>query len=197
MFQRSIIRSEERRKRRVQERRRRKMGKGVREGKERGSERENWWLLISWVQSLRSFYLLWFLCTGSPVFFWKVSPFLETSWSWVPPTCGSDLVLDPPWLWCTCQTPKEAPICFSTIKSETFYSLLRIEFAEHQTQFTSIVGQECPRVSECVLGAAWLIPEPIQAFTLLEPGQFCHFFDQKLRSTVSGRRHPRSRSLES
>ena len=116
-----------------------------REGKERGSERENWWLLISWVQSLRSFYLLWFLCTGSPVFFWKVSPFLETSWSWVPPTCGSDLVLDPPWLWCTCQTPKEAPICFSTIKSETFYSLLRIGFADHQMQFTSIPGQECPK----------------------------------------------------
>lgn len=42
MFQRSIIRSEERRKRRVQERRRRKMGKGVREGKERGSQKTGW-----------------------------------------------------------------------------------------------------------------------------------------------------------
>ena len=131
------------------------------------------------------------------MFFWKVSPFLETSWSWAPLTCGSDLLLDPPWLLCTSQTQKEAPICFSTIKSETFYSLLRIGLAEHQTQFTSIAGQERPSVSESVLGAAWLIPELVQAFTLPEPGQSFYFFDQKPRSTASGRYHQGSRCLES
>lgn len=42
MFQRSIVRSEERRKRGVQERRRSKKGKRVRKGKERGSRETGW-----------------------------------------------------------------------------------------------------------------------------------------------------------
>lgn len=42
MFQRSIVRSEVRRKRGVQERRRSKKGKRVRKGKERGSRETGW-----------------------------------------------------------------------------------------------------------------------------------------------------------
>ena len=66
-----------------------------RDGKERGCEIENWWLLISCVQSLRSLYLLWVLCPGFPESFQWVSPFLEASWRWAPLNCDSDFVLDP------------------------------------------------------------------------------------------------------
>ena len=66
-----------------------------------------------------------------------------------------DLVLDPS------LPDTEATICFSTIKSETLYSLLRIGCEDHQIQFTSILGRSAPSVSECVLGAALLIPEPL------------------------------------
>ena len=66
-----------------------------REGKGRGVERENWWLLIYWVQSQRSLYLLWVLCPGFPESFQWVSPFLEASWRWAPLNCDSDFVLDP------------------------------------------------------------------------------------------------------
>ena len=125
-------------------------------------EKENWWLLISWVQALRSLDLLWFLCPRTPESFQIVSPFFEASWSWAPLTCVSELVPDPSQTLCTSQTQKEAPICFRTIKSETFSSLLRIGFAEHQMQFTSILGRSVLSVSQCVLGAAWLIPEPVQ-----------------------------------
>ena len=65
-----------------------------REGKEQGWERENWWLLISWVQSLKSLYLLWFLYPGFPQSFQWVSLFLEASWSWAPLNFYSDLILD-------------------------------------------------------------------------------------------------------
>ena len=95
-----------------------------------------------------------------------------------------------------CQTQTEATICFSSIKSETLYSLLRIGCADHQTQFTSILGRSAQSVSECVLGAALRIPEALHAFTLPVPGQSFHFLDHKLRSTASGRRHPGSRSLQ-
>ena len=63
--------------------------------KEWGCEIENWWLLISWVQSLRSLYLLWFLCPVFSESFQWVSPFLETRWRWAPLNCDSDFVLDP------------------------------------------------------------------------------------------------------
>ena len=66
-----------------------------RKGKERGWERENWWLLISWVQSPKSLYLLWFLYPGFPQSFQWVSLFLEARWSWAPLNFDSDLVLDP------------------------------------------------------------------------------------------------------
>ena len=94
------------------------------------------------------------------------------------------------------ETQTEAPICFSTIKSETLYSFLRIGCADHQIQFISILGRSSLTVSEFVLGAALLIPEPLPAFTLPVPGQSCHFLDQRLRNTASGRRHPGSRSLQ-
>ena len=160
-----------------------------REGKERGWERENWWLLISRVQSLRFSYLLWFLCPGFPESFQWVSLSLEASWSWAPLNFDSDLVLDP-------SLPnREAPICFSTITCETLHSLLRIGCADHQIQFISILVRSALSVSECVLGVALLILESLQAFTLPVPGQSCHFLDHKPRSTASGRRHPGSRSL--
>lgn len=63
--------------------------------KEWGCERENWWLLISWVQSQRPFNLLWFLCPGFQKSFQWVSPFLEARWRWAPLNCDSDFVLDP------------------------------------------------------------------------------------------------------
>ena len=94
------------------------------------------------------------------------------------------------------QTQTESTICFSTIKSETLYSLLRIGCTGHQIQFTSILGKSAQSVSQCVLGTALLIPEPLQAFTLPVPGQSCHFLDQRLRNTASGRRHLGSTSLQ-
>ena len=122
-------------------------------------------------------------------------PFSWSPWSWAPFNFYSDLVLDPSRSLYTSQTQTEAPICFSTIKSETLYSLLRIGYADHQIQFTSILGRSGQSVSECVLGAALLIPEPLPGFTLPVPGQSCHFLDQRPRNTASGRRHPGSRSL--
>ena len=56
-------------------------------------------------------------------------------------------------------------------------------------------GQEYPKCDLVFLRAALLIPEPLQAFILPLPGQSCHFLNQKLRNTASGRRHPASRSL--
>ena len=152
--------------------------------------RENWWLLISWVQSLRSLYFLWFLCPGFPESFQWVSLFLKASWSRAPLNFDSDLVLDP-----SLPDTNRGNIYFSTIKSETLYSLLRIGCTDHQIQFTSILGRSAQSVRECVLGEALLIPEPLQAFTLLVPGQSCHFLNHKPRSTASGRHHPGSRSL--
>ena len=110
-------------------------------GKERRCEIENWWLLISCVQSLRSLYLLWVLCPGFPESFQWVSHFLEANWKWAPLNCDSDLVLDPSQTLYTSQTQTEAPVCFSTITSKTLYSLLRIGCADHQIQFTSILGR--------------------------------------------------------
>ena len=159
-------------------------------------EIEDWWLLISCVQSLRSLYLLWVLCPGFPESFQWVSPFLEARWRWAPLNCFSDFVLDPSQSLYTSQTQTETPICFSTIMSETLYSLIRIGFAAHQIQFTSILGKSALTVSECLLGAALLILEPHQAFTLPVPGQSCHFLDHKPRSTASERCHPGSRSVD-
>ena len=108
--------------------------------KEWGCEIENWWLLISWVQSLRSLYLLWVLCPGFPESRQWVSPFLEARWRWAPLNCDSDFVLDPSWTLYTSQTQTEAPVCFSTIMNETLYSLMRIGCADHQIQFTVQAG---------------------------------------------------------
>ena len=71
------------------------------------------------------------------------------------------LALDPSRSFDTSQTQTEAPVYFSTITSETLYFLLRIGCEDHQIQFTSILGRSAPSVSECVLGAALLIPEPL------------------------------------
>ena len=89
--------------------------------KEWGCEIENWWLLISWVESQRSLYLLWFLSPGFPESFQWVSPFLEASCRWAPLNCDSDFVLDSSQSLYTSQTQTEAPICFSTITNETFF----------------------------------------------------------------------------
>ena len=107
-------------------------------------------------------------------------PFSWSPWSWAPFNFYSDLVLDPSRSLYTSQTQTEAPICFSTIKSETLYSLLRIRCADHQTQFTSILGSSALSVSECVL----LIPESLQAFTLPVPSQSCHFLDQRQKYSL-------------
>ena len=117
-------------------------------------------------------------------------PFLEASWSKAPLNFDSDLVLDPSLL-----DTNRGNICFSTIKSETLYSLLRIVCTKHQIQFTSILGRSAQSVSKFVLVMPLLIPEPLQAFTLLVPGQSCHFLDQRQRNTASGRLHPGPRSL--
>ena len=156
--------------------------------------RENWWLLI--VGSTHwDLCICWFLCPGFPESFQWVSVFLEASWSRASLNFDSGLVLDHFWSLYTSQTQTEATICFSTIKSETLYSLLRIVCTKHQIQFTSILGRSAQSVSMCVLGMALLIPEPLQAFTLLVPGQSCHFLDQKPRNTASGRVHPGPRTL--
>ena len=94
--------------------------------KEWGCKIENWWILISWVQSLISLYLLWVLCPGFPESFQWISPFLEARWRWVPLNCDSDFVLDPFWSLYISQTQTEAPVYLSTIMSETLDSLLRI-----------------------------------------------------------------------
>ena len=93
------------------------------EGKEWGCEIENWWLLISWVQSHRPLHLLWVLCPGFPESFQWVSLFIEPSWRWVPLNCDSDFVLYPSQPWYTSQTQTEAPVCFSTIMSESLFIL--------------------------------------------------------------------------
>ena len=130
------------------------------------------------------------LVSWIPRSFQRVSVFLEASWSRAPLNFDSDLVLDP-----SHPDTSRGNICFSTIKSKTLYSLLRIACTEHQIQFTSILGRSAQSVSDCVLGAALLIHEPLQAFTLLVPGQSCHFLDQRPRNTASGRLHPGSRTL--
>ena len=135
------------------------------------------------------------LVSWFPESFQSVYLFLEASWSWAPLSFYSDFVLDPSRSLYTSQTQTDASVCFSTIKSETLYSFLRIGCADHQIQFTSIMGRSAQRVSECVLGSALLILEPLPAFTLPVPGQSCHFLDQRLRNTASGRHHPGSRSL--
>ena len=117
-------------------------------------------------------------------------PFLEASWSKAPLNFDSDLVLDPSLL-----DTNRGNICFSTIKSETLYSLLRTGCTDHQIDFINILSSSAQRVSECFLGTALLIPEPLQIFTLPVPGQSCHFLDQRPRNTPSGRCHPGSRSL--
>ena len=83
-------------------------------------------------------------------------PFLEASWSKAPLNFDSDLVLDPSLL-----DTNRGNICFSTTMSETLHSLLRIECADHQILFTSILGRSVQRANECMLGAALLIPEPL------------------------------------
>ena len=60
-----------------------------------------------------------------PESFQCVSVSLEASWSRAPLYFDSELVLD------TALPDTEATICFSTTKSDTFYSLLRIRCADH------------------------------------------------------------------
>ena len=159
------------------------------EGKEWGWERlDDFWFLGSshWDICI----LLWFFCPGFPESFQWVSLFLEASWSRASLHFDSDLVLDP-----SLPDTNRGNIYFSTIKSEILYSLLRIGCTDHQIQITSILGWNVQSVSECVLGTALLIPEPLQEFALPVPGQSCHFLNHKMRSTASGRRHPGSRSL--
>ena len=136
------------------------------------------------------FVLLWFLYPGFPEPFQWVSPFLEASWNRAALNFDSDLVLEPSY-----PDTYRNNICFSTIKSETLYSLLRIACTKYQIQFTSILGRSAQSVSKFVLVMPLLIPEPLQAFTLLVPGQSCHFLDQRQRNTASGRRHPEPRTL--
>ena len=118
--------------------------------KQWGCEIENWWLLISWVQSLRTLYLLWFFCPGFPQSFQWVSPFLEASWRWASLNCDSDLVLDPSRSLHTFQTQTEAPVYFSTLMIETLYYLMRIGYADHEIEFTSILGKSTLSVSDCL-----------------------------------------------
>ena len=166
-----------------------------REGKDWGWKRENWWLLVSWFQSLR-----FFICSDSCVLdsqnHFNESPLfvnpvgVVSSQLWFRLCFRSFLLI--------VHLPDSnigIHLFHSTIKSETLYSLLRISFADHQIQFTSILGRSALSVSECVLGVALLIPEPLQAFTMPLPGQSCHFLDHTPRNTASGRRHPGSRSL--
>ena len=83
-------------------------------------------------------------------------PFLEASWSKAPLNFDSDLVLDPSLL-----DTNRGNICFSTIKSETLYSLLRIGCTDHQIQFTSILGRSAQCVQVCVrssLTDSWKTP---------------------------------------
>ena len=135
------------------------------------------------------------LVSWFPESFQSVYLFLEASWSSAPLSFYSDFVLDPSRSLYTSQTQTEAPGCFSTIMSEKLYSLLRIGCSDHQIQFTSILGRSTLSVIYCLLGAALLIPEPLQALTLPVPGQSGHFLDQRPRNTASGRHHPGPRSL--
>ena len=156
--------------------------------RERARVKENWWLLISWVQSLRSLYLLWFLCPGFPESFQWVSVFLEASWSRASLNFDSDLVLS------LSDTNRGNHLFQHHLEwNRLFFTENRVYRPPNTVHYHP--GQECPSVSECVLGAALLIPEPLQAFTLLVPGQSCHFLDQRPRNTPSERRRPGSRSL--
>ena len=92
-------------------------------------------------------------------------------------------------------TQKKAHICFITLISETLYYLMSIGCADHEILFTSILGKSTLNVSDCLLGMALMILEPLQAFILLVPGQSCHFLYQRLRNTASRRHYPGSRSL--
>ena len=73
---------------------------------------------------------------------WKPlsSRVLEASWRWAPLNCDSDLVLDPSQSLYNFQTETETLDFFTPIISETLYSLLRTECADHQIQFTSILA---------------------------------------------------------
>ena len=102
---------------------------------------ETWWLQISWVQSLRSLYLLWVLCPGFPESLQWVFPFLEASCGWAPLNSDSDFVLDSSQSLYTLQTQTKSPVCFSTITSETLYSLMRIGCTDHQIQLTNLLGR--------------------------------------------------------
>ena len=120
--------------------------------KEWGCEIENWWLPISWVRSLRSLYLLWALCPGFPKSFQRVSPFLEASWRWAPLNCDSDFVLDPSQSLYPSQTLTEAPLCFSTITSETLYFFNENRVCRPTNTVRKHPGQEYPK---CDLMFAW------------------------------------------
>ena len=113
--------------------------------KEWGCEIEDWWLLISWVQSQRSLYLLWVLCPGFPESFQRVSPFLEVSWGWAPLNCDSDIDLDPSRSLNTSKTQTEAPVCFSTITSETLYFFNENRVCRPPNTVHQHPGQENPK----------------------------------------------------
>ena len=65
-----------------------------REGKEQGWERENWWLLISWVQS-QVFVFTLILVSWIPRIISMSLPFPWSQLEWAPLNFDSDLVLDP------------------------------------------------------------------------------------------------------
>ena len=110
--------------------------------------------------------------------------------------CGSDgLVLYPSQFCYISQTQREKLICASTFESEIIYSLLRIGLCRKPNTVHQHPWVGVPLVWMSVyLDWAWMTPEADPAFTLREPGQSCHFLDQKLRNTASGRYHPGSRS---
>ena len=96
---------------------------------------------------------------------------------------------------CISQTQREKLICASNFESEIIYSLLRIGLCRKPNTVHQHPWVGVPLVWMSVyLDWAWMTPEADPAFTLKEPGQSCHFLDQKLRNTASGRYHPGSRS---
>ena len=165
-----------------------------REGKEQECETENWYLLIFGVQSLKYLYLLLVLCPGYPESHHWISPFLEASWRWAPLNCDSDCSRSFPIIVHLPDWNRETDLFQHIYEWNSFF------FNENRVcSLPNTVhhhpGQECPKC-EWLLRGALLIPEPHQAFTLPVPGQSCHFLDHKPRSTASGRRHPRSRSVD-
>ena len=147
-------------------------------------EIENWWLLISWVQSLRSLYLLWFFCPGFPQSFQWVSPFLKASWRWASLNCDSDFVLDPPWSLYSSQTQTEAPVCFSTITSETLYFFNENRVCRPPNTVHQHPGQENPKCdlvfAKSGLTDPWTTPRnytacarPILSFPQSKTEKYC------------------------